>query len=147
MGKPLGVRWHDHELPALQAGALAWATVALENAGTTPWQGERFRLSYHWLDELGNPIVWDGLRTTVEAPPGGVARVELPIRPPIPPGRYRLSIDVVDEGRLWFGEVGEPTLDFEVEVAARNGVARAHLGDAIPADDWQERVDRANREG
>ena len=147
MGRPLGVRWRDHELPALQAGALSWVQVELENAGETPWNGERFRLSYHWLDELGNPIVWDGLRSPVEAAPGAAASVRLPIRPPIPPGRYRLSLDVVDEDRLWLSELGEPTLDFDVEVLERSGVSRAHLGSAIPAEDWQERVELAHREG
>ena len=147
MGKPLAVRWRAHELPELQAGALATARVELENAGETPWRNGRFTVSYHWLDELGNPIVWDGLRTAVEAAPGESAAVAMRVRAPIPPGRYRLSIDVVDEGRFWLGELGEQTLDFDVDVRERDGAARSHLGNAIPADDWEERVRRAHREG
>jgi hypothetical protein len=147
MGRPLGVRWRDLELPEFRAGALAWATVELENAGETSWVEGRFRLSYHWLDDLGNAIVWDGLRAPLEAAPGQVTRVELPIRAPIPPGRYRLAVDVVDENRLWFGEVGEPTPEFDVDVLVRDGTPRAHLGDAIPASDWHERVARAHRDG
>jgi hypothetical protein len=150
MTRPLAVRWRAHELPEFRAGAKATARVELENAGATPWRGERFTVSYHWLDELGNPIVWDGLRTAVAAEPGEASRVAVAIRAPIPPGRYRLSIDVVDEGRFWFGELGETTLDAEVEVGPRIDRpedAEAQLGDATPTDDWAERVFAAHREG
>ena len=150
MARPLAVRWLAHELPDLRAGAKATARVELENVGVTPWRGDRFTVSYHWLDERGNAIVWDGLRTAVTAEPGESARVDVAIRAPIPPGRYRLSIDVVDEGRFWFGELGEQTLDADVDVAPRIDRpedAAAALGDASPADDWAERVFAAHREG
>lgn len=147
MARPLAVRWGAHELPELQAGSLETARLELENAGETPWRGDRFTVSYHWLDELGNAIVWDGLRTRVEAEPGTGAAVDLLVRSPIPPGRYRLSIDLVDESRFWFGELGEPTLDFDVDVLPREGTGVASLGDATPAPDWQERVLAAHREG
>lgn len=150
MTRPLAVRWRAHTLPDLRAGAKSTAHVELENAGTTPWRGERFTVSYHWLDELGNAIVWDGLRTPVVAEPGDSARIQLAIRAPIPPGRYRLSIDVVDEGRFWFGELGEATLDAEVDVEPRierADEAEASLGEATPAADWAERVFVAHREG
>jgi hypothetical protein len=150
MTRPLAVRWRAHELPSLRAGARSTAHVELENAGATPWRGERFTVSYHWLDELGNAIVWDGLRTPVAAEPGEAARVELAIRAPIPPGRYRLSIDVVDEGRFWFGELGEQTLDADVDVVPRidrADEAEARLGEATPAAEWNERVFAAHREG
>ena len=49
------------------AGALSATVhdVELENAGAVAWrsEGRDSALSYHWLDELGNPIVWDGLRS------------------------------------------------------------------------------------
>jgi len=147
MGRPIGVRWGAHELPELRAGVLSTARVELENTGDTPWRGDRFAVSYHWLDELGNAIVWDGFRTTVQAEPGESAMVDIAIRAPIPPGRYKLSIDIVDESRFWFGELGETTLDFGVEVLARDGTPVAHLGVAIAAADWHERVLTAHREG
>jgi hypothetical protein len=147
MGRPLAVRWGAHELPEVQAGSLAAVPVELTNAGDTPWRGDRFTVSYHWLDDLGNAIVWDGLRTAVEAEPGATARVDARVRAPIPPGRYRLSLDVVDESRFWFGELGEPTLDFDVDVAPRLGVAFARLGDAVADDGWDEQVRAAHQEG
>jgi hypothetical protein len=150
MPRPLGVHWRTRELPRFRAGALAVARIELENAGTTPWRDGRFTVSYHWLDERGNAIVWDGLRTQVEAQPGDATIVEASIRAPMPPGRYRLSIDVVDEGRFWFGELGEQTLDADVDVTPRiDGEAETEvrLGDAEPADDWRQRVLAAHREG
>jgi hypothetical protein len=150
MTRPLAVRWRAHELPELRAGAKASARIELENTGAAPWRGRRFTVSYHWLDDLGNAIVWDGLRTPVAAEPGETAAVDVAIRAPIPPGRYRLSIDVVDEGGVWFGELGEATLDADVDVRPRierAEDAEARLGAALPAEDWAERVLAAHREG
>src|SRR3954468_8496463 len=58
---PLAVRWLFHEVEELQAGVVGRAKVDLENAGEAQWRD--VYASYHWLDDLGNPIHWDGLRT------------------------------------------------------------------------------------
>jgi hypothetical protein len=150
---PLAVRWLARKLPKLRAGALARVEVELENAGTEAWRTDgRFTLSYHWLDELGNAIVWDGRRTALPrgAAPGERMAAAVDVRGPIPPGRYRLAIDLVDEGLAWFGELGSPPLDLAVQVAPRIGAedeAEAHLGDAVPEGDWARRVFEAHREG
>src|SRR5919206_3070472 len=121
---PLAVRWLAHDPGRPRAGALGNARLAFENAGTVPWPptGERrVCLGYHWLDELGNPIVWDGLWTALphELPPGAGAETTLTLRGPIPPGRYRLAIDLVAEDRYWFSEVGNATIEREVDVLPR----------------------------
>ena len=62
---PLAVRWLAYELGEARAGATVHARLRLENAGTAPWHSrgrEGVQLSYHWLDPLGNAIVWDGVR-------------------------------------------------------------------------------------
>src|SRR5215204_7746421 len=97
MGRPLAVRWGAHGLPELHAGVLTSVRVEVENTGETPWRGDRFTVSYHWLDELGNAIVWDGLRTGIRAEPGETAAADVAVRAPMPPGRYRLAFDLVDE--------------------------------------------------
>src|SRR5262245_39106790 len=61
---PLGVRWVAYDLEPPQAGKVGTAAVELENAGAEPWRG--LALAYHWLDELGNAIHWDGLRAPIE---------------------------------------------------------------------------------
>jgi hypothetical protein len=150
---PLAVRWLGVELGGVRAGAAAAAVVELENAGTASWRPGRVKLAYHWLDDRGNPIVWDGLRTELEAPvaPGERLRAELRLRGPIPPGRYRLAVDLVDEGRLWFEEVGNARLEREVDVApriSRADQAVAHLAKGVEtAPDWSRRVFDAHQEG
>jgi hypothetical protein len=177
---PLAVRWQGLELPQIRAGATATAVVELENAGTAEWRsaGEPrgIHLAYHWLDELGNPIVWDGLRSPLgqPVPPGGRLRADLLIRGPIPPGGYRLAIDLVDEGRAWFAEFGNAPLEAACDVvprieralAVRGGdrealasqdeplapedeaAAVAFLADGVaPAPDWSRRVLDAHQEG
>jgi hypothetical protein len=141
------VRWHRYEVEAVQAGALTRALVALENAGSAPWH--ELSISYHWLDNLGNPIVWDGIRQAVNAAPGERVERELSIRGPIPPGRYRLALDLVDEHRYLLAELGNFTPELDLDVAARDATrARAHLPANADLDpDWEERVYAAHSEG
>jgi hypothetical protein len=144
---PLAVRWLGYELDPPRAGALGRARVELENAGTAPWRGRN--LSYHWLDDRGNPIVWDGLRFEVMAGPGERVERDLDIRGPIPPGRYRLAFDLVDEQRFWLAELGNYSPELEVDVAGRDATAaRAFLTPSTEPDaDWEERVYAAHTEG
>jgi hypothetical protein len=176
---PLVARWLDVAPVEARAGALGTAVAEVENTGAVTWRSghlEGVQLSYHWLDELGNPIVWDGMRTPLPHPvaPGERVRAELAVRAPIPPGRYRLAFDLVDERRAWFGELGNETPEREHEVlprigrrlAARGGdpaalaaqeeplvpedeaEAIAVLGDGCaPAPDWSRRVLDAHQEG
>src|SRR5919204_5743697 len=103
---PLAVRWGDWSLEQPHAGTVARLRVTLENAGSIRW-GDSIRLGYHWLDDRGNPIVWDGERTPLPPlEPGERATVEARVRAPIPPGRYRFALDVVAEFRAWFSELG-----------------------------------------
>ncbi|MGZ8782673.1 MAG: hypothetical protein ACXWZB_04160 [Gaiellaceae bacterium] len=126
---PLAVRWLGYELPRFRAGAEATVEVALQNAGSATWRSRSelgVRLSYHWLDDRGNAIVWDGPRVdfdgTVE--PGDEVEVALRVRAPQPPGRYRLAFDLVEELRFWFAEVGSSPLELDVDVAPLIGERR-----------------------
>src|SRR5256886_9260216 len=117
---PLAVRWLAYDAGRPRAGALGTARLALQNAGTVPWPptGERrVCLAYHWLDELGNPIVWDGLWTALphEVPAGGRTETDLKLRGPIPPGPYRLCLHPVAGGRLLIHRVGHAPLQRQGE--------------------------------
>jgi hypothetical protein len=121
---PLAVRWHAYDLPAQRAGTKSVGRVELENAGTAAWRsrpGTDIHLSYHWLDLRGNVIVWAGafilLPERVE--PGERFEALVTVRAPLPPGRYRLAFDLVDEGRLWFSEVGNQRLELDLDVEPR----------------------------
>jgi hypothetical protein len=145
---PLGVRWLAYELEPLQAGAPGRAHVRLENAGTAAWR--ELLAAYHWLDERGNPIFWDGLRTPVPGlAPGETSELELRVRGPMPPGRYRLAFDLVLEHRYWLSEIGNAMLATDVDVGPRDPAgAVAHLPPGVePGSDWQELVRAAHQEG
>lgn len=127
---PLAVRWLAYELEEARAGVAARARLRLENAGTAPWRSRGrggVQLSYHWLDPLGNPIVWDGSRSAFSSPvlPGDSVELEVVVEAPRPPGEYRLAFDLVEEHRFWFQEVGSWAL--ELPVAVRPRIAERRL--------------------
>ena len=117
---PLAVRWHAYELAEQRAGVTTRARVVLENAGSAPWRSrgrEGVQLAYHWLDPLGNAIVWDGRSAFPDVVRSGeTVEVESSLTAPRPPGRYRLAFDLVEEFRFWFQELGSSTLDVVVDV-------------------------------
>jgi hypothetical protein len=121
---PLAVRWHGYEETELRAGAVSVFQVELENAGSVQWRsqpGLQIYLAYHWLDLRGNAIVWAG--AFIQLPdvvvPGERFIATVNARAPIPPGRYRLALDLVDEGRAWFSDLGNRRLERDVEVLPR----------------------------
>jgi hypothetical protein len=177
---PLAVRWLAYELPEIRAGAPARARLAFENAGTVHWiphGAGRVCIGYHWLDEFGNAVVWDGLWTALPHPlaPGERADGHANIRGPIPPGRYRIVFDMVADDRAWFADAGNVTLAQDVVVTPRlaertlavigvaeralrsqaerivppeDAAAIAHLAPGcVPARDWATRVLDAHAEG
>jgi hypothetical protein len=149
------VRWRALELAPVEAGARQLARVEAENAGSAPWRTrgpqDGLFLAYHWLDERGNAIVWDGERTPLEAAiePGGTLHQAVAVRGPIPPGLYRLAIDLVEETRFWLAELGNDALERDVEVRRRDSAgAGAFLPDgAEPPADWVERARALHEEG
>jgi hypothetical protein len=151
---PLVVRWHALALDQPQAGVVQVATVDLENAGSATWRTRGHEdgifLSYHWLDDHGNPILWDGPRTPLESPvaPGARARLPLRVRGAMPPGRYRLGVDLVEEHRFWLSELGNDALERDVEVQPRDAShARVFSPDAAPDEAWHAHVQELHREG
>ena len=128
---PVAVRWRAVSVPPVRAGERAVARVLLENAGSAPWRSrgeEGVQLASHWLDPLGNAIVWDGERTAFEAPvpPGERVEATVHLLGPRPYGSYRLAFDLIDEHRFWFAEAGSFVLELPVEVAPR--IAARRLG-------------------
>ncbi|HET8528167.1 MAG TPA: hypothetical protein VFL60_04595 [Gaiellaceae bacterium] len=151
MAAPLVPRWRAVEHGPVEAGAAHAMTVEVENAGSAPWRTrgpeEGLFLSYHWLDERGNPIVWDGERTPLErvVGPGETLRQELRVRGPIPPGRYRFAVDLVEEHRFWVAELGNAAHEEDVDVRPRSGSPRVY--GAAPDEAWRAHAAELHREG
>ena len=145
---PLGIRFGAIPAPAPEAGALARIPVGVENTGTVAWPTGVF-LSYHWLDSHDNPIVWDGVRTAPpHVGPGEHATVELAVRGPIPPGRYRLALDAVAEHRAWFSELDSEMLRLDVVVGERTGEPSVTLPAWVEATrEWTQHTRAAHAEG
>jgi hypothetical protein len=83
--------------------------VRVHNDGATTWPYGSFswpaiRLAAHWHDSNGELVVWDGERTPFPCAlrGGDDLLVAMNLTPPNVPGLYRLTLDVVDEGRRWF---------------------------------------------
>jgi hypothetical protein len=152
---PLVVRWCAFERGPVEAGALQTATVEVENLGSAAWRtrgpGEGLFLAYHWLDERGNPILWDGRRTPLDRSvgPGETLRQGMQLRGPVPPGRYLLAIDLVEEHRFWLAELGNAPWEETVDVRPRDASgARAFLPEGIePPAGWHERMAALHAEG
>src|SRR6185437_15557112 len=146
---PLAVRFGSWTLEEPQAGVLGRASVELENAGTIHWN-DSVRLSYHWLDDRDNPIVWDGVRTPLPPlAPGERETIAARVRAPIPPGRYRFALDVVVEHRAWLSELGpDQTVAADVDVRPRSSSFHSELPEWVdPAPDWTERVAASHADG
>jgi hypothetical protein len=145
---PLAVEWGPWTVAPPQAGTRTATTVELVNAGTAPWRDEIFA-SYHWLDDRGNPIVWDGIRTSLPPlAPGERAEVAVAVRAPIPPGRYRLAFDLVAERRAWFSELGSEMLERDVQVEPRAQEPNAQLpANVEPSAEWATRIRAAHADG
>jgi len=145
---PLVVSWGDWTLSEPQAGALGRAQATIENAGSVTWS-PAIKIACHWLDDRGNPIIWDGERNALPPlAPGERATIQANFRAPIPPGHYRFALDLVAERRAWFSELGSEMVTTDVDVAPRTGEHRASFPSWVePAADWDERVAATHAEG
>ena len=94
------------------AGKTVTLPVSVENVSREAFpHGEGvFGLSYHLLSSSGQTIAHDNIRTYLRGSlqPGEKTQVNLKITAPVQPGSYRLEIDLVWEGVMWFKDIGNP---------------------------------------
>jgi len=110
-------------IPAVGAsGTIATIPVLITNTGNFSWPAVGafpIDLSYHWMDQSGSTVVWDGLRTKLAADvlPGGTASLQARVQYPAGTSTYTLRFDMVEEGVSWFSGKDVRTFDRAVQVA------------------------------
>src|SRR5258708_17128452 len=116
----LAVRWRAWQLlrPA-RAGTATEVDLVFENAGSVEWR--TIEVSYHWLDDRGNAIVWGEIWTPLSrsVKPGETIEQRIELRAPLRAGPHRLAFDLVEERRHWFPEGGNTRLQGDVHVQPR----------------------------
>jgi hypothetical protein len=99
------------EAPAqveIPTGRTQRVPITLANTGRLPWDSGAtppILVSYHWLPADGEGFVaFEGDRTAFASPiePGATVTLDVRVRAPEQPGRYRVEWDLVQEGSLWF---------------------------------------------
>jgi hypothetical protein len=111
----------------LGVGERTTVPVQFTNVGSRTWSSDvtaPVRASNRWIDERGTPVITDGPRTPFPAPvdPGDSVELALDVYVPVRPGRYRVEIDVVEEGVRWLGEPA--AMEVEATAPARMRAAR-----------------------
>lgn len=102
------VRWDDCEIPGrATAGQPVAVTASFTNSSSESWPARgptRVNLSYHWLDEKGGMVVWEGRRSELptDVTPGSRVELQQSAIAPDRPGRYQLKLDLVRERVSWF---------------------------------------------
>jgi hypothetical protein len=129
-------RLEPGEPPEPVAGEVRQLDVRVTNGGETTWPAEGYpeiRVAYRWRGREG-----EGLRTPFphDVAPGETVLLPVSFRAPDEPGRHVLELDVLHEGRRWFGAVAP----VEVRVRPRRR-ALVLLGQPPGDAAYDERVD------
>ena len=120
------------KIPPLPAGSVTVVRFVVRNESLQLWPGKELettdkalRLSYHILDQKGQVVTFEGLRTViaVDVAPAAEVEVALQVKAPDTPGKYQLQPDVLQETVAWFGMTPppkqNPPVAIEVTAAAK----------------------------
>lgn len=120
-------------LGAIAVGEAFDLPVRLGNASAQSWVStvlNPINLAYHWLDQSGQLLVFDGARTPLSARkilPGQTLAALMRVVAPSAPGRYRLLLVPVQGVNGWFDEKGFTPGQMELAVVAAD-TARHYSG-------------------
>lgn len=111
----------DQRLESLRAGMPEKLQITITNHSSSVWQNTEstpINASYHWLDQDGAVVQFDGVRTPLPEPipPGRTIALSLNVTPPSKAGRYQLLLSLVHEGICWFEERGFEATSYPVEI-------------------------------
>jgi hypothetical protein len=135
--------------PNMIADETVSAHVTLKNISPVTWPSkpdtkDRFatNLSYHWLNQKGAVVVFDGLRTPLpqDVKPGESVTLNAIIQAPEKPGKYLLEVTLVQEQSAWFPEKKGAKLALPIIVTAEAAVKTDDSG--IPKSTRKPRTPR-----
>lgn len=100
--------------------------ISIYNNGISPIPSKgmpdgKFKVlaTYHWSKATGEMVIWDGIRTSLpeDIENGKSIDIMLTLKAPASAGKYFLTIDLVQEGALWFATTGSQTatMAFDIE--------------------------------
>lgn len=108
------------ELAPFALGERRGVVLRVANRGTHLWPHDGIgwpsvRVTYRWLDDTGDIVVPDGLRTPLPATLAPGASLAFPVEvlaPPVP-GAHTLVVDLLHEHVRWFGCEASASVDVE----------------------------------
>jgi len=110
---------------AVTVGELFEISVSIVNESEEIWHGYGeypVYLCYHWKENGGNFVVYDGIRTELTKPdfaPSETIDQQISVKAPAVPGKFKLVLTLVQEGVCWFEDKGFEPAVLEVEVSNR----------------------------
>jgi hypothetical protein len=110
----------------MAAGKVTPVHVRVHNMSEHEWiqtAVNPLNVGNHWLDSKSEDVIeWNDGRGRLPGRlrPGESADVDLHLRPPEMVGRYRIHLDVVQEGAAWFATSGSEVLESPVQVVAQS---------------------------
>jgi hypothetical protein len=121
-------------LGSVDAGESFMLPVQLTNTSTQSWfttWHHPIKFSYHWLDETGNTVLQEGVRSPLPVDKvliGQTVASSMHITAPALAGRYRLMLNPLQEEWTWFDKKGFTPCVLDVSVVAPD---QAHYYPAI----------------
>jgi peptidoglycan hydrolase-like amidase len=109
--------------------------MTVTNTGNQPWSASGpnpIDLSYHLLDDSGNPVIWDGPRILLggDIAVGASKQLTIGYAAPNTAGTYTLVVDLVREGISWFQGLGSQP--FRQSFAVTSGLLAGYGATTTP---------------
>ncbi|HEY3366592.1 MAG TPA: S8 family serine peptidase [Symbiobacteriaceae bacterium] len=120
-----GVAWGSHNTPdRMNPGQLVTVSITVTNTGSMTWPAggaNPVHLSYHWRDDKGNAVIFNGRRTVLpsDVAPGQTVTLSAVVEAPPSSGTFVLQWDMVQELITWFEWQGTAALFVSVLVPPR----------------------------
>lgn len=128
----------------LGVGERTTVPVLITNVGSRSWSSEGtapIRASNRWIDERGVRAITDGPRTPFPTPldPGESVELGLDLYVPVRPGRYRVEVDLVEEGVRWLGAATPIEVEASAPATMRARRLAARAWSRRPQARWRRR--------